>query len=230
MLKLNLSVMKTKNEKSRTLLKIKFAFIFCSVILFSGFAGAQDNGSVQTLFKSGSEFVQIWTPEIKINSIQGKIGTMLAGYTGTLINRSVLFGFAGGVNLSHPEVNYGYFGLIGQYIYNPTKLIHLNCQLVMAYGSTKDYEQQKSSLFDNFWNISGTHFYLMEPGINLEVNLQSNMTLCTGVSYRYVTGMNEKAISLSRTHLTNSEMTGLNFNIGLKITRKYKNSSGKRGK
>jgi len=215
--------MKTKNEKTGALLKIRIILTFCSLILLSFLATAQDNDSVQTLLKSDSEFLQVWSPEIKINSIQGKIGTMIGGYTGTLINRSVLFGFAGAVNLSHPQVNYGYFGLIGQYIYNPNKLIHLNGQLIMAYGSTKDYEQQKSSLFDNFWNISGTHFYLMEPGVNLEINLRSNLTLCTGVSYRYVTGMNENAIALSETHVTNYEMSGINFNIGFKIYKKHKN-------
>jgi hypothetical protein len=219
--------MKTKNEKKGTLLKIRLILTFCSMILISGLAGAQDDDSVQTLFKPGAEFTHVWAPEIKLNSIQGKIGTLIGGYTGTLINRTVLFGFAGGVNLSHPEVNYGYIGVIGQYIYNPNKLVHLNGQLVLAYGSTKDYEQQKSGIFDNFWNISGTHYFMMEPGINLEINLRNNLALCTGMSYRYVTGMNENSISLLRTHVTNKEMGGMNFNIGFKIIKKNKNQAKK---
>jgi hypothetical protein len=71
---------------------------------------------------------------------------------------------------------------------------HFNSQLLLAYGSTKDYENPKSSFFDNFWNISGTYYYLAEPGINLEINLRPNISLCAGISYRFVTGLNENSV------------------------------------
>ncbi|HBE40138.1 MAG TPA: hypothetical protein DDW27_02875, partial [Bacteroidales bacterium] len=106
--------------------------------------------------------------------------------------------------------------------HNPSNLLHFSAQMILAYGSTKDYENPKSGLLDNFWNISGGHFFLMEPGINLELNLSSRIILVTGVSYRYVTGLNENDENIQITHVTNQDLSGLNFNIGLKIAKKQK--------
>lgn len=212
--------MKTQNVKSGNLLKIRRILFFIGAAFFSQMANAQENEGVQTLFKSNTEFSEIWSPEVKVNSIQGNVGTLIGFYGGVSINRSLLFGITGGVNLSQPKVNYGYFGGIAQYVVNPYNLVHYNVQCVLAYGSTKDYENPKKGLLDNFWNISGTNFYIVEPGINMEVNLRSNLSLWAGVSYRYVTGLNENSESVARSRVTNEDMSGLNFNIGLKITKK----------
>ena len=88
-------------------------------------------------------------------------------------------------------------------------------QTILAYGTTKDYEQEKSSLFDNFWNISGTSYYMIEPGINLEVNLKENLRFSTGISYRFVTGLDEYNQYVSITNVTNEDMSGINVRIGL---------------
>jgi hypothetical protein len=126
-----------------------------------------------------------------------------------------MIGLAGGVNFGHPRVNYGYFGMIAQYILTPNKLLHFSGQTIIAYGTTKDYEQEKSSLFDNFWNISGTSYYLIEPGINMEINLKESMRFVTGLSYRFVTSLDENNHYVSITNVTNKEMSGINIKIGL---------------
>lgn len=186
---------------------------------------AQEQDTTQTLFKSSVKVSELWTPEVKFNSIQGDIGTLIGFYGGALINRSFLIGISGGVNLGHPRVNYGYFGGIMQYIYKPANLLHPSVQLLLAYGSTKDYENPKSGLLDNFWNISGAHFFVMEPGINLELNLSTRLTLVGGVSYRYVSGLNENDENISITHVTNKDLSGLNINIGLKFGKVKKTKS-----
>ena len=214
--------MKTKIENQKMNVNGLF-FVLVAVLMFaSSGTFAQEYDSTEALFSPGTKVTEIWTPEIKINSIQGDLGTLIGVYGGALINRSFLIGIAGGVNLGHPSVNYGYFGGICQFIYEPANLVHYSGQLVLAYGSTKDYENPKTGLFDNFWNISGVHFFMMEPGVNLEVNLSSRFTLVAGVSYRYVTGLNEVNEEVSITHVTNREMSGLNFNIGMKIGKKPK--------
>lgn len=178
---------------------------------------AQEQDPARTLIKSTVKVSEVWTPEVKINSIQGDIGTLIGFYGGVLIERSFLLGISGGVNLGHPRINYGYFGGIMQFIYKPENLLHFSGQLLLAYGSTKDYENPKSGLLDNFWNISGAHFFTMEPGMNLELNLSSKMTLVAGISYRYVSGLNENDENVSITHVTNDDLSGVNFNIGLKF-------------
>jgi hypothetical protein len=217
--------MKTQNEKSGDLLKFRIFLFLIGLAFFARMSNAQENQGVQTLFKSNTEFSETWSPEVKVNSIQGNVGTLIGFYGGVLINRSLLLGFTAGANLSHPRVNYGYFGGIAQYTVNPNNLVHYNVQCVLAYGSTKDYERPKTGLFDNFWNISGTNFYIVEPGVNMEVNLQSNLSLWAGVSYRYVSSLNENSESVAISHVTNDEMSGLSFNIGIKIGKKSKKSA-----
>jgi hypothetical protein len=80
-------------------------------------AMAQEQDSTKSLFGSNVKVSEIWTPEVKINSIQGDVGTLIGFYGGAVFNRTILLGISGGANLSHPTVNYGYFGAVGQYIY-----------------------------------------------------------------------------------------------------------------
>lgn len=197
----------------------------CLAVLFQSFvseAAAQEQDSTRTLFKSNIKVSELWVPEVKVNSIQNDIGTLIGCYGGALFNRSFLLGLALGVNLSQPRVNYGYFGVIGQYIYKPASLVHCSVQLLLASGSTKDYEHTKSGIMDNFWNVSGASFYLTEPGVNIELNLAKRVTLVAGVSYRYVTGLDEDNKNIQITHVTNKDLSGFNFNIGFKFGKEKK--------
>jgi len=62
----------------------------------------------------------------------------------------------------------------------------------------------------------------MEPGINIELNLSKGLTLVTGISYRYVTGLDVHNENLKITHVTNSDLSGINFNIGLEFKKEKK--------
>jgi len=194
-------------------------FAMTTVLMLSSACLSAQEEAPKTLLKSEISITDLFVPEFKMNSIQGDMGSLIGFYGGPLINRSFLVGACGGVNLGHPRVNYGYFGGIGQYILRPDDMVHLSGQLVIAWGTTKDYENPKSGPLDNFWNISGASFFMMEPGVNLEVNITNRMMVAIGVSYRYVTGLNENSEDISRTHVTNQDMSGVNFNIGLKFNR-----------
>jgi hypothetical protein len=214
--------MKTKTENQKTNFNGLAFVLIVALMLCSSGAIAQDEVSTKTLLKSDVKITEIFAPEVKFNSIQGDIGTLLGFYCGPSINRTFLIGACGGVNLGHPRVNYGYFGGIGQYVSRPEEIVHFSGQLVVAYGTTKDYENPKSGPMDNFWNISGASFFLMEPGINLELNISNSMVLVLGMSYRYISGLNESSEDISLTHLTNEDLSGLNFIIGLKFCKEKK--------
>ncbi len=190
------------------------------LVLLSFGVSAQEQDSIKSLFKSDVKVTELWAPEVKINSIQGDIGTLVGFYGGALINRSFLIGISGGVNLGHPRVNYGYFGGILQYIHKPANIVHCSGQLLLAYGSTKDYEHPKEGLLDNFWNISGASFFVMEPGLNLEVNLSKWITVAAGMSYRVVSKLDEHNENIQTTRVTNKDLSGLNFSIGLKFAKR----------
>jgi hypothetical protein len=214
--------MKTKVATTKMLKKVSAAAMALILVSLSVSVSAQESESRQTMFKSDVKVSELWVPEVKLNSIQGDFGSLIGFYGGALFNNSFLLGIAGGVNLTHPRVNYGYFGVIGQYIWEPESLVHFSGQLVLASGTTKDYENPKSGLFDNFWNISGAKYYQVEPGVNLEINLSRRMTFVAGVSYRYVTGLDEADENVLITHVTNNDLSGINFNIGLKFGKERK--------
>jgi len=215
-------VMKTKNEKSENRSRRMTSAAVVSLILISLSVSAQETKPERTLLGPDVTYTNVWAPEVKINSVQGKIGTLIGGYGGVVINRTLMLGFAGAVNLTHPTVNYGYFGGIAQVIANPGKMVHMSGQLVVAYGSTKDYEDPKNGLLDNFWNISGESFMITEPGVNVEVNLSKGITLVTGVSYRFVSGIDPNNEYIDITHVTSQDMSGVSFNIALKFTKASK--------
>jgi hypothetical protein len=214
--------MKTKIENRKMNRKEVVFNMVMALMLLSGVVAAQDPGQTRTLLRPDIIVTEMWVPEVKINSIQGQTGTLIGFYGGALFNRTLLLGISGGVNLSHPTVNYGYFGGVAQVITYPANMMHFSGQVLIAYGSTKDYEDPKEGLLDNFWNISGENFVIVEPGLNIEVNLSARVTFVAGVSYRIVTGIDQNNENLYVTHVTNEDMSGINFNIGLKFAKKEK--------
>lgn len=199
-----------------TALKGLWPLIILALLAFTtDLIHCQDSEPVQTLFNRGGRPFFWWSPGVSFNSVQGELGSLINLSGGIMLNNSSRAGLAGGVNLGHPSVNYGYFGLVGQYVNKPDKLVHLAGQVVLAWGSTKDYENEKSNVFDNFWNVYGEGFYLLEPGINLEVNLTEKLRFSLGLSYRFVTGLDDESPFVSYTHVTNKDMSGLNIRVAI---------------
>jgi hypothetical protein len=214
--------MKTKNENRKMNFGEVIFITIVTMMLISPALSAQESEQPRTLLKPGLSVSELWVPEMKVNRIQGDVGTLIGFYGGRLIENKLLLGVSGGVNLTHPRVNYGYFGGICQYIFFPEKVVHFSTQVLVAYGTAKDYEDPKVGLLDNFWNISGEDFMITEPGINLEINLTDKLAFVAGMSYRFVNNLDENNENLSITRVTYKQMSGLNFNIGLKFRKELK--------
>lgn len=216
-----LNVMKTKEVKNEKRSSRLAGAVLITMMLFSVSVSlsAQETNQERTLLGPDVTYTTVWAPEVKISTIQGKTGALIGGYGGVMVNRNLILGLTGAVNLTHPTVNYGYFGGIAQVIAYPGRMFHLSGQLIVAYGSVKDYENPKSSLFDNFWNISGERFMMTEPGVSAEVNLSEGVTLVAGVSYRFVSGIDPGNEYVDITHVSSQDMSGVSFNIGLKFTK-----------
>ena len=212
-------IMKTKNEKSENRSSRLASAVMVSLMLISVSLTAQELKPERTLLGPDVTYTSVWAPEVKISSVKGTTGALIGGYGGVMINRTLLLGFTGAVNLTHPTVNYGYFGGIAQVITYPGKMVHLSGQLVIAYGTTKDYEDPKEGLLDNFWNISGERFMMTEPGVNVEVNLSKGITLVAGAGYRFISGIDPNNEYVEITHVTSQDMSGVTFNIGLKFSK-----------
>ena len=204
------------NQTGQNSIFVGLAVLF-AVLSSSGPANAQGGAETQTLFGPGTPVSFVWSPEIKVNSIQHRAGSQISVYGGALINKSLMLGGAFGSNFGHPTVNYSYIGLMGQYTYRPERLLHPSAQLIVAGAKTKDYQKSKTSLFDNFMNTNGSPFFFVEPGINLETNLGGKIRLVTGLSYRAAFGLDPSSEFTEFTRVDSRDMSGLNMNVGVKF-------------
>ena len=171
----------------------------------------------KTLFKPDSKIGFMWGIELKTSSIQHEPAVQYGMYAGALFNHAVMIGAVGAANVTHPRVNYGYTAVMVQYTYKPASLLHLNVQLIFGSGSTKDYENEKSNMLDNFGNVTGARFNIVEPGINGEINLGVKTRLVLGVAYRHVYGIDPHSEYTLRTHVSDSDLSGFNFTAGVKF-------------
>ena len=171
----------------------------------------------ETLMNADTEFNSMWSLELKTNSLQKKIGSLIGGYWGAVINRSLIFGIGGAANLTHEVTNYGYFQLLAQYVQPPDKLIHYGAQIIFGWATVKDYENPKTGLFDNFANTNGTGFYLIEPRINAELNITKSEKLVLGLSYCFAFGLDEQNQYVAKSKVTNKDLSGVNITIGVKF-------------
>ena len=82
------------------------------VLAFCGSLSAQE---AESLLGQGAELGFVWALEAKGYSIQDTVGIGYGAHFSLLIkNIATSFGWAGVMNISHPEVNFGYMGLFSQ--------------------------------------------------------------------------------------------------------------------
>ncbi|MFC1607642.1 hypothetical protein ACFL47_06680 [Candidatus Latescibacterota bacterium] len=187
------------------------------VMFLLALAATAHSQETKTLLGQDTNVGFVWGVETKSTDIKGDIGTSIGFMGGALFNHAYLLGLTFGANITHPDVNHSYFGVITQYTRKPQELIHCSGQLFLGVGTTKDYERKKSSSMDNFGNTTGPGFYIIEPGVNAEVNLNEKVRLLVGLSYRIVTGLDEDDDLISTTNVKDSDFSGFHINIGVKI-------------
>jgi hypothetical protein len=171
----------------------------------------------KSLFGTGKKSGFVWGMELNALSIQHELGTLYGIYAGALYAHTTLIAVSGALNITHPTINYGYIGLMVQYTHKPDNLLHISGKLTIGTGTVKNYEQEKSSTFDNFGNISGAVFYFIEPGLNGEINLGAKTRLVLGIGYRLVNGINTSSEYIASTHVTDHDMSGISISAGVKF-------------
>lgn len=194
-----------------------FRLLCCGLVLVACCSTSAAAEETKTILGPDTDMSFVWGVDVKVNSIQEQTGTLLEIYGGTRIGRSTVVALAGGLNVSHPDVNYGYLGLLGQYTFKPEEAIHYGGQLLVGTGTTRDYEEEKSSLFDNYGNISGPRFFLIEPAVSVEANLTASTKLILSLGYRIVTGLDEDHELISTTRVTSDDLSGLNLMLGVQF-------------
>lgn len=195
---------------------IRFSLVLTTTLLFAGNVSLFSQ-EVRSVFSTDTVTTFNWGIEMKTGSIQDEFATQCGVYAGALFNHSIMVGMVGSFNVTHPTVNYGYMGMMVKYIYKPSSIIHMSGQFTFGAGSTRDYENEKTSTFDNFGNITGTGFYFIEPVINTEINLGNKTKLIFGLGYRLINGINPESQYISSTHVSDKDLSGATVTAGIQF-------------
>jgi hypothetical protein len=181
-----------------------------SVFTFSILTLSASAQQQETLFSSPVEHGGFGGVVTKMTPIRGEMAAMFGGYGGWLIGHQFMIGGGGyglvsnvrasaeaeqaySLNNKPLYVDFGYGGLMLEYIIEPTRLLHVNVQTLIGGGSVNYRENVYEDLFDDdagdhrFGN--GDAVFVAEPAVNVELNVTDWFRVAAGASYRYVSSV-----------------------------------------
>ncbi len=194
-------------------------------------AVAQDETSKQTLLSGKIQKIGI------IASLSGQYVSLTGGFrpaTGgslsLLFNEKFSIGL-GGYHVQNPNAVVGDLttrgsvgGLQLQYITKPSKLVHVAFPLLIGVGyassdtlTSRGERGNKGKRGKNDWggwdvsksSSNNATFGVIQPGINVEVNVLKYLSIYAGANYRI-------ALNSSSTILPNNKLSGLGLEVGVK--------------
>jgi hypothetical protein len=189
--------------------------LFC---VFSAlpFATAQE---MQTLFRSSRPSGGYVALSNKFTTIKGQYANIAEIYGGWLIHGRFLLGIGVAASTNNLEVptqystsplrpmswQYGQVGMMNEYIFWSNKLVHVNLSLFSGGAFTVQYERRDEDL-----EYDENFFPVVEPGVQLELNVFKWLRISPGVSYR-------KTFGSDAIGLRDADLSDWSYNMTLKI-------------
>jgi hypothetical protein len=186
--------------------------LFSLLIVFTCTLMAQE-----TLFSGTVTHGGFGAPEIKFTQIGDNFGVLVGGKGGWIINHIFVIGGGGYglvnniptnniINNERMNLNFGYGGLILEYIQDWDKLLHYSFSALIGGGALSFRDRRNHQLEDS----DITSFFIVEPGANAEVNIASFFRLNAGISYRLIPSVNFDRFN-------EQNMSGLAINLTFKF-------------
>ncbi len=151
---------------------------------------------------------------VKYTTVNNKAGVLVGARGGWIINHTFSIGLAGyglannvrahTVGLFGQEyVNLGYGGLDLEYVVNSDHLIHFSVHSLFGAGAVgfrhaweaedNNWDDMWGGDYDHNWYHQYDTFFVVEPGVNVDMNVTSWFRMSLGASYRYVSGVSSGA-------------------------------------
>jgi hypothetical protein len=171
----------------------------------------------ETLFSGKIESGGYGGPLLKIGQINGKTGIFMGGQGGWIINHRLVLGGKGYALVNDVEIEgaqnlkleFGCGGGLLEYIFSSSKLVHFSIQSMIGAGGVR-YAVKKPDEEHSDVNYDDDAFFVVEPGINLILNVTKNFRIGAGATYRYVNGVEYESLS-------NSDLSGVSAQVFLKF-------------
>ncbi|KXK54786.1 MAG: hypothetical protein IPM61_00660 [Chlorobi bacterium] len=177
----------------------------------------------QTLFSGDIEQGVFAAPTGKFTQIAGDWGMMIGGRGEWLADHQFGIG-VGGYALVPAQIyssfliegkaltlRMTYLGLFLEYFFRPNDVLHVTVETMLGggglYYTITEGDQDKTPRPDNF----GSEVYsVVEPGVNLELNLAPYLRFVVGASYRL-------AFNIDYQDLEEKDVNGLSANMGFRL-------------
>ncbi len=162
-------------------------------------------------------------PELKVGNVYDDNALFVGGRMGVILNRKISFGLGGYglVSRSSFDVNeitqepkirigMGYGGLVTEYILFSNKTVHFTIPVLVGAGGITLYEDDGDFWDDDWYSVDNSAAFVVEPGVNVELNLTKYFRLHAGASYRYFYGTD-------LLYVKDEDLSDLTFNFGVKF-------------
>ncbi len=199
----------------------------------------EEEEEFKTIFGSDYSSGGYGAPELKLGNVNHNMSLLLGGRGGWIIgHRFVLGGGGYGMTTSNTfnyteqlldpngikvdstrnlRLDMGYGGVLLEYIALPKKAIHLSFPLIIGAGGAsigsmidQDPNQVDPVDWTTYDYVESTAFFVVEPGISLEMNMTRFFRLNLGATYRFISGT-----TLDR--LNSNDLSDLSFSLALKF-------------
>ena len=135
-------------------------------------------------------------PVLQVTQINKQTAVLVGGVGGWIINHTIVLGGGGyglvtDVTAKYPDPFYGsqyltvgYGGLYLEYIASSDEVIHLSVGALIGAGNVGYKNQEMFSM-----NRSMDNFFVLEPNIQINLNVTQFFRISAGANYRWVTGV-----------------------------------------
>ena len=183
----------------------------------------------ETLFSGEIESGWYGGPLFKVGQIIGETGFFVGGQGGWIINHRFVLGAKGYIlvnpvdveGLQNIVVGFGCGGALLEYIIASNKLLHFSIESMIGvggvYNDVKDYTKYHDRL-----EYTGDACFVLEPGINLMLNVAKHFRIGIGATYRYICGIDYdpgdgNVTRVDYDAISDSDLAGVSAQIILKF-------------
>lgn len=207
---------------NRFLINFSVLALFFSVVTTS-FAQESRHNEIQTLFNNHTLYRVggFGGPIVEFSSLNGAFSVANGGGGGLIINNIFVGGYGLGVSTNHymdfyyahpassssyahwygyDRINFGHGGFWMGYASQPLKAFHVAASTKMGWGAISITDSKAGSNY-SLYNIVDEVF-VIQPQLELQLNLLRWMRLNIGLGYRFVTGIDKKYLDMNAGQLS----------------------------
>ena len=178
---------------------------------------------METLFDGDVTHGGFGGPMVKFDEIRDDLAVWVGGRGGWIVNldpyHAIRLGGGGyglvtnhstdyaDTELDDPVAAGGYGGFVTEYTNRSYRLLHVTATTLIGAGGLTLRERQMHEVDHD---RDANAFFVIEPGVNLELNITSFLRIAAGVNYRLTSG-------IDLADYRDSEFSGLNANVIIKF-------------